>query len=440
VVKKRQVTGFHFFPHEIPRLVVADATPRLAGDFCEVVDAEDIGFGFDQPVAHGLGDGLDQRALGSGNGEVFRAELKALRGADVGFDGFEHVEFRAEVRGMVRASDQGSAGDVAEAFFQGDGFELIKHRRLDVFNDRQVFLGWAEVLTERENADVMGEQVVKGAEDFLTPLAQAEHDAAFGCDLAIDHRLGLFEDGETALVLGAGADERGESLDGFQVVVKNVWARVHDHGESPVAVVEIRNQDFDDDFRVCLSDGFDGEFEVLGSAVAEVVASDGGDDHVAKVHAARGLGDACGFVGFERVGLGGFHGAEPAGASAFITGDHEGGGALAPAFPAVWALGFFANRDQFQVRDQGFGGPESRIIWEADLDPGWFFVPVQGRIHLHFRPTAAHNGGKLDVRQPPGKRKVACFAWRGDSFKKAATVSRQISLISRGLRGARRCV
>ena len=87
-------------------------------------------------------------------------------------------------------------------------------------------------------------------------------------------------------------------------------------------------------------------------SVAEIVAGDGGDYDVAEAHAAGGFGDALRFVGFEGVGLGGFDGAETAGAGAFFAGNHEGGGALAPAFPAVRALGLLANGHQFQVCDE----------------------------------------------------------------------------------------
>lgn len=131
--------------------------------------------------------------------------------------------------------------------------------------------------------------------------------------------------------------------------------------ECPVAVVEIGDEDFDDDFGVGEADGVDGFAEVFGAAIAEVVAGDGGDDDVAEVHAASGFCDAGGFVVFEGVWFGGFDGAESAGAGAFVTGDHECGGALAPAFPAVGALCFFADGDEFEVVDEGFGGPESGI-------------------------------------------------------------------------------
>ncbi len=319
----------------------------------------------------------------------------------------DDVEFRAEVGGVVGRADERAGGDVAEAFVEGDLFVFVELFRGDEFDDGQVFGCRPEVLAEGEHGDVVGAEVVECLDDFLAAFAEAEHESAFGGDDSVDHGFGFFEHGEGALVLGAGADERGEALDGFDVVVEDVRAGVHAELEGPVAVVEVGDEDFDDDVRVGGADGFDGEFEVFGSAVTEVVAGDGGDDDVAEFHAGGGLCDALGFVGLERVGFGGFDGAESAGAGAFFTGDHEGCGAVAPAFPAVRALGFLADGDEVEVLDEGFGSPELRVIGEADFDPVRLFALVKGGIHVVFRAAAAHNGGTLRPDGRSGKWKLA---------------------------------
>ena len=281
---------------------------------------------------------------------------------------------------------------MAEAFLQGDLFVFLELIRVDVFDNRKMLGSGTKVLAEGEDGDVVGEKVIHGLEYLFLAFTEAEHEAGFGGDVAVDHLLGFLQDGERALVLGTGADERGEAFDGFEVVIEDVRAGVHDQLESPVAVVEIGDEDFDDDVGVDLADGADGFAEVFGTAVLEVIASDGGDDDVLEVHPVGGLGDAGGFVGFEGVGLGGLDRAETAGTGALVPGDHEGGGALPPAFPTVWALGFLADSDQFEVGDQGFGRPESRVVGQANLDPIRFFLPVEGRIHLHFRATGGHTG------------------------------------------------
>ena len=108
----------------------------------------------------------------------------------------------------------------------------------------------------------------------------------------------------------------------------------------------------DDDARIDGANGFDGFLKMLGSSIAEVIASHGGDDDVAQFHATGGLGDAKWLIFFEGIGFRSFNGAESTGAGAFFPCDHESCRTLAPAFPAVRALSFFADGDEFEVGDQ----------------------------------------------------------------------------------------
>ena len=222
--------------------------------------------------------------------------------------------------------------------------------------------------------------------------AESEHDSGFGGDVAVDHELGFFKYRKGALILGTGADEGGEAFDRFEVVVEDVGAGIHDHLQRPIAVVEIGNEDFDDDAGIDLTDRADRFAEMLGSTVFEIVASDGGDDDVFEVHAAGSLGDPSGLIGLQCIRLGGFDGAETAGAGAFVTGDHESGGALSPAFPAVRALGLLADGHQLEIGNQGFGRPEGGIVWKTDLDPRGFLLSMELGIHFHFRAAGGHAG------------------------------------------------
>ena len=187
---------------------------------------------------------------------------------------------------------------MAEAFFESDLLVSGERVGVDVFDNGQVLRRGAEVLAEGEDGDIVRQQVVHRGEDLVAALPEAEHDAGFRGDVASDHLLRLFQDDEGTLVLGAGADERGEALDRFEVVVEDVRASVHDHLERPVAVVEIGDEHLDDDLGIHLADGADRFPEMLGAAIAEIVTGDGGDDDMAQVHAAGGLGDTGGLVGF----------------------------------------------------------------------------------------------------------------------------------------------
>lgn len=137
------------------------------------------------------------------------AEFEAIGSTEVGFDGLEDIEFRAEIGGVVRRADERAGGNVSETFFQSDAFVICESVWVDVFDDGQVFRRGAEVLTKGEDGDVVGEKVVHCGENLVVALAEAEHDAGFGGNVPFDHPLRLFQDGEGALVLGSGANKWG---------------------------------------------------------------------------------------------------------------------------------------------------------------------------------------------------------------------------------------
>ena len=198
-------------------------------------------------------------------------------------------------------------------------------------------------------------------------------------------------------VLRARTHQRGQPLDGFQVVVENLGAGV-EHGFQTIALrVEIRHEHLDDDARVHRAHRADRLREVVRAAVPQVVPRDGGDDDVFEPEPLDGLGHALGFVDLQREGLGRGHRAKTAGARAAFPGDHEGGGALAPAFPAVGALRALADGVQLQVGDEGLGGKEDGVGRQPHLDPVRLLVDVQGGIDL--RKVRGHGRGKYAGRR-----------------------------------------
>lgn len=127
---------------------------------------------------------------------MFGSEFEAGLCTEIGFDGIEDVEFWFEIGGVVGGTNEGAGGAVAEAFGDGNLFIFGEFIRVDEVDDWKMFRCGAEVLAEGEDSDVVGEEVVHGGEDFLMAFAEAEHDAGFGGDVATDHFLGLFQDGE----------------------------------------------------------------------------------------------------------------------------------------------------------------------------------------------------------------------------------------------------
>ena len=123
-------------------------------------------------------------------------------------------------------------------------------------------------------------------------------------------------------------------------------------GQSIVFAVKIWHEDLDDNARVFSAHGLDGSREMEGSAICHVIASHCRDDHMPQPHTLCSLGNPFWLIDFQSERFGGFDRTKPASPGAAITGDHESGRALTPAFPPVGALRFFANGVQPQVRDQ----------------------------------------------------------------------------------------
>ena len=145
--------------------------------------------------------------------------------------------------------------------------------------------------------------------------------------------------------------------------------RIDDHAKRVLLAVEVGCQDLDDDRGIHVPYGLDRAGKMLGAAVGNVIAGNCRDDDVLELHAAHGLGDSLGLIVLEREGLGRVDGAESAGPGASIPGDHQGGGAAAPALPPVRALGALADGVEAQIGDHRLGGEEDGVRRQADLDP-----------------------------------------------------------------------
>src|SRR5712692_1679403 len=130
---------------------------------------------------------------------------------------------------------------------------------------------------------------------------------------------------------------------------------------------------------------------MIRAAVFQIVARDGGDHDMLQLHPYHRFGHALRFVVFQSERFRRCHCAKSACPRATIARDHERGGALAPAFPAVGALRAFTNRMQPQIGNQRFSRKEDRVRRQPDLDPGRFM-----RLALH----QAHKPSWIKVRLP----------------------------------------
>jgi hypothetical protein len=85
-----------------------------------------------------------------------------------------------KIRRVIRAANKGAGSDVLESFSAGNIAVVIELVRRDIFDYRQMFRGWAEILTHRQNLATNFTQVVHRLEKLGLFLTEAEHDTTFG--------------------------------------------------------------------------------------------------------------------------------------------------------------------------------------------------------------------------------------------------------------------
>ena len=155
--------------------------------------------------------------------------------------------------------------------------------------------------------------------------------------------LGVLENGQAHRVLALAAHVLLEPGDGLHVVVEDLGPGLQDDVDRLGPAVEVGGEHFDRG-PGALADGQDALAEVLGAAVGQVVAGDGGDDDVPQAQAMAGLGQSVGLVEGDGLGMPAIDRTEAARAGADVAQDHERGGSPGPAFRAIRASGTFADR------------------------------------------------------------------------------------------------
>src|SRR5438552_3616294 len=203
-----------------------------------------------------------------------------------------------------------------------------------------------QVLPDGEHVDLVRTQVAHHLDNFGVGLAQADHESRF-CRHGRVPALELLQQRERVPVIAAGPCLFIQAGHRLQVVIHDVgWCGGEDLERAVEAAAEIGNQNFDGRARTVFPDGADAVDEVLGAAVAQVVAVDAGDDDVAQTELGDGLRQMTGLVRIRRERTAVRHIAEGAAPRADVAEDHEGRGAFAEAFGDVRARRFFAHRVQ----------------------------------------------------------------------------------------------
>src|SRR2546422_774738 len=141
---------------------------------------------------------------------------------------FPNDLFQEKFTGAVRRTNERSRGDVGETHrFPGDA-KFLERLRGNVLLDREVPTAWAQVLAHGHDVHLVRTEVSHRREDFLSRLAQSEHDRGLREEIG-PHRLRGSEDVQTLRVVRAAIpDGPLQALDRLDVVVEDVDAGIAD--------------------------------------------------------------------------------------------------------------------------------------------------------------------------------------------------------------------
>ena len=163
--------------------------------------------------------------------------------------------------------------------------------------------------------------------------------------------LGVVEDSEAHLVQALAAHVMLEPGDRFEVVVEHLGPGFEHDVDQVGPTVEVRGEHLDRGAGSA-ANGQDALPKVLGAAVRQVVARDGGDHDVPQAQALTGFGEAFGLVDRDRLGVSALDGAEAAGPGAHVAQDHECRRPAGPALRAIGAPRTFADSFEAELVDQ----------------------------------------------------------------------------------------
>src|SRR2546428_6397000 len=143
--------------------------------------------------------------------------------------GIRNPALHEELARLVARPHQRARGDEAEAQREAFLLQLGEDLGPDEFLDREVLLAGAQILAEREDVTACRAQIAHGRDDFVPPLAKAQHDGALG---AHSSALVVLEDTQRLHVRRAPvAHSRGQSFHRLDVVRRNGGLGVDDHVE-----------------------------------------------------------------------------------------------------------------------------------------------------------------------------------------------------------------
>src|SRR3954463_6379284 len=271
--------------------------------------------------------------------------------------------------GVVARAHERTGGHVLQAEAVRGALEGRELVRVPVADDRQVLLGRAQVLADREDLDAVRAEDAERLDELVVGLAEAHHQPGLRRDRVAAHRLGVLQDAAGPHERRATPGQRVQARDDLDVVVEDVGALGDDLRERHLLAAEVGREDLDLAPRRLAADLPDDADERAGAVVGEVVAVDARHDRVPQAHLGDGPGDP---RRLERVvprRLAGLDVAEPAPAGAGVAEDHERRGAAVPAVADVGARRLLADGVEVLVADEAVELPVARAARRLDLEP-----------------------------------------------------------------------
>lgn len=175
-----------------------------------------------------------------------------------------------ELARLVRTPDQGATGHVQEAEFVASQLPLLELGRRHVLVHLQMATRRLHVLSQGEAVDAHLAQLPHRLLHLVVRLAQSQHDRRLGDDVGAQALGGLQHGQRLPITRPTISDERGQLLDRFDVVRKNVEAGIDDTCEAVQVAAKVRTEHLDEYLWVARLDLVHGGGNVLGATVLEV--------------------------------------------------------------------------------------------------------------------------------------------------------------------------
>ena len=237
--------------------------------------------------------------------------------------------------------------------------------------------GRPQVLAEGDDIDVGGADVVEGALDLGVGFTEAQYQAGLG-PRARGMPLGEREHAERLRVTRARiAHAMGQPFDGFQILRVGDETRVEHAGDLLEVAGEVRRQRFHRRVRRACMNRANARGIVRGATIGQVIAIDRSQHHVFQSHQDHRIGHVA-WLGMVQpaVGVARADRAEFARARADFAHQHQGGGAAAPAFTDVRALGFDADGVQLVAAHDFAHFLEVLAARHAHAQPRWLAIDI----------------------------------------------------------------